>query len=202
MRIDTPAPSADLARAVGTLLQADPARIEALACGLRAPGRVIESTVQGHSMGGTLRPGSRIRIEVVDRERYDIGTVIAYLSGHRLVVHRVVHRGLSGVAAGFVLTRGDAPLVPDPPVGRSQILGPVTGVLQGRQWVHVGDVPQRRLRARVAASMLLRLATALLYLSPRGTASILGVLHRWERAARRARAWLTLDRERPVAGQD
>ena len=202
MHTEAPLPSADLARAVGALLQADPARIKALAYSLRAPGRQIESRVEGMSMGRGLPAGSRIRIGLAHQQRYEVGTVIAYLAGSKVVVHRVAHRGLAGPAAEFFLTRGDAPLVPDPPVAHSQILGPVIGVLQGHRWVEICDAPRRTLHARIAASMLLQFATALLYLSPRATSSILGVLHRSERAVQRARARLTFDRRRQHAGRD
>ena len=186
MRADVSTPSADLAQAVGALLLADPTRITALVSSLRAPGRSIESTVEGMSMGRSLPPGSRIRIQLIDRERYDAGCVIAFLAGKRVVVHRVMYRGI-GAAASHVLTRGDAPLVPDPPVPHSQILGLVTGVWKDGHWMNLPDAPQRSLKARIASSFLLLVAKGLLNLSPRVTTDALLFLHRMERVLRRVR---------------
>ena len=181
-------PRLDLIDAVGNLLQADPARIVALASILRAPNRSIESTVEGMSMGQGLPPGSRIRIELIERARYDTGEVVAYLFDGQVIVHRVVHRGRIGVAAGHVLTRGDATLVPDPPVGRDRILGPVKGVWREGRWMELSGPPRRSLRARAASSLLLIAAMGALYLSPRATASMLIVLNRAARVLRVALA--------------
>ncbi len=195
MRSDASMPAADLTRAVGALLLADPKRITALVASLRGPDRVIESTIEGMSMGQSLPPGARIRIELVERTRYDTGTVIAFLVGAQVVVHRVVHRGLAGKAAGLMLTRGDAPCVPDEPVTHAQILGPVTGVLRDGRWDAPHGAPRRSLRARIVSATLLLGATALLYLSPRATARLLARLHRWEGVVRNAKSRRFLRRE-------
>ena len=194
--------STDLTQAVGRLLQADPARIVALISSLRGPDRVIESTVEGMSMGRCLPPGSRIRIELANRACHDAGTIIAFLVGKKVVVHRVVHRGRGGPAGGLVLTRGDAPLVPDPPVAHAQILGPVTGVWTGDRWTEPCGVARRSFRATIVSSFLLLVATGLLYLSPRTTSTMLALLHRAERAMRIARTRNVRQREPipPAAG--
>ena len=113
--------SPDLAAAIATLLNDDQERILALASGLRAPNRTIESRVQGTSMGPGLAPGMRIRIDMSPRDHYPLGGVVAFVGGNRLIVHRLVHQG-----AEYVLTRGDARLAPDAPVKREQIVGLVT----------------------------------------------------------------------------
>jgi hypothetical protein len=174
----------ELIDAVGNLLQADPARIVALASSLRAPNRSLESTVQGMSMGGGLPPGSRIRIELIERTRYESGEVVAFVFDGEVIVHRVVHRGRIGVAAGHVLTRGDATLVPDPPVEHGWILGRVKEVWREGRWTELSGPPRRSLRARLASSLLLIAATGTLYLSPHATASMLIVLKRLARARR------------------
>jgi hypothetical protein len=174
----------DLAEAVGSLLRADSARVVALADRLRGPDRLIESTLEGRSMGPGLPPGSRIRIGLVERADHGIGDVIAFLSGGRVVVHRVVHRGRAGRAAGLFLTRGDAVLVPDPPVDPRAILGAVTGVWREGRWTSVEGPSRRSLPARTLARPVLWTAALLLRLSPRATAGALGLLHGCEGALR------------------
>ena len=184
----------DLTRAVGSLLQADPARVLLLVANLRGPGRSIESTVRGMSMHGCLAPGDHIRIEIEQQRQYASGTVIAFLVGDALVVHRVVHRGRAGTAAGLVLTCGDAPIVPDQPVSQDQILGRVSGVFQNGGWIGPGEISRRSLRARMLRAVIQWSTTALLYLSPGLTAMLLSGLHRWEGAVRQARSRRALRR--------
>jgi hypothetical protein len=100
----------------------------------------------------------------------------------------VVHRGRGGAAKCLVLTRGDAPLVPDPPVAHENILGPVTAVWRDGNWTAPSGVPRRSLRATVVSLLLLWAAICMLYLSPRMTTALLTLLHRSERAIRFARA--------------
>ena len=92
------------------------------------------------------------------------------------------------MAAGHVLTRGDATLVPDPPVEHARILGPVKGVWREGRWTELSGSTRRSLRARAASSLLLIAATGALYLSPRATASMLIVLNRAARVLRVALA--------------
>jgi hypothetical protein len=187
-KTETSIPSPELIGAVGSLIQADPARVIALASSLRAPNRWLESTVEGRSMGRSLPPGSRIRIELTTRERYEAGEVVAFLAGRQVVVHRVVHRGRRGAAAGFVLTRGDAPLVPDPPVRQAQVLGPVSAVWREGGWAQPPKKSHRSFRARFVASAVLLPVLCMLYVSPRATTIVLDALHRLERRLRNFRA--------------
>lgn len=181
-------PSPELADAVGRLLRTDPARTLALARSLRAPDRSFESTVAGMSMGPALGPGSRIRIALVDRDRYESGEVVAYLAGSQVVVHRVAHRGRAAAARGYLITRGDAALVPDPPVDHDRILGPVTGVWRPGGWMPLGGPPPRSLRAKLARGVSLAVAVGALYLSPRVTSRALSALHRTAGSIRAALA--------------
>lgn len=180
-------PSPEIVDAIGRLLRADAARTLAVVERLRAPGRFVESTVTGMSMGPGLGPGLRIRIALVPRTRYEPGEVVAYLAGNQVVVHRVAHRGRAA-ARSYVVTRGDATLVPDPPVERGRILGPVTGVWRASGWVPPGGPPQRSLRARLARALSLAAAIGALYVSPRAAASALVALHRAAGALRAALA--------------
>jgi hypothetical protein len=177
-------PPRELADAVGALLEGDPARIASLASGLRGPNRVLESTVVGMSMGRGLGPGSRIRIELSDRARYDVGEVVAFLSGPQVIVHRVVHRGRAGAAAGHVLTRGDAVLVPDPPLPHDRILGPVVAVRSEEGWTQPAGARRRSIAAGTLSRLALWAAMGALYLSPRAAGMVSSLLHRAERILR------------------
>ncbi len=179
-------PSPDLVDAIGRMLRADPARTLAVAENLRAPDRWFESTLTGMSMGAGLGPGSRIRVALVHRARYEAGEVVAYQAGNQVIVHRVVHRGRAAAALGHLITRGDATLVPDPPVAHGRILGPVTGVWRAGGWMPLGGPPRRALRARLACALLSAVASGALYLSPRATAHALIALHRSVGALRAA----------------
>jgi hypothetical protein len=165
----------DLAAAVSTLLRDDPERILALAASLRAPSRVVESTVKGLSMGSSLPPESRIRIEMSHHQRFEIGAVVAFVAGNQVIVHRVVHNGRD-----HLLTRGDARLVPDSPVRRDQVLGPVTAVTRNGAWMDL-DLPRRRSpRSRICSSAILQISAAMLRVSPRATGTLVRLLHRLE----------------------
>lgn len=183
-------PSAELVAAIGSLIMTDPARIIAVARSLRGPDRSIESTVTGMSMGAGLPPGSRIRIDLVERDQYEIGEIVAYVHGKKVIVHRVVHRGLAGTAAGLLLTRGDAPLVPDPPVPHGNVLGPVSALWNGGAWVRPDNPRMRALTARAVMGLMLGASIAMLYMSPRATSALLTLLYRSERALRQSRASL------------
>jgi hypothetical protein len=184
--VATPPP--EILDAIGRLLRADPARTLAVAQSLRAPGRSFESTVTGTSMGPGLGPGSRIRVALVHRARYEAGEVVAYVSGGQVVVHRVAHRGRAAAARGYLITRGDATLVPDPPVDHGRILGPVTGVWRAAGWMSPSGPPRRSLRAKVACALSLAAAMGALYVSPRATARAVAGLHRAAGALRAALA--------------
>ena len=51
--------------------------------------------------------------------------------------------GRGGAARGRLLTRGDAALVPDPPVDERRVLGAVTGVARDGGWVAVNAGPRQ-----------------------------------------------------------
>lgn len=137
-------------------------------------------------MGRGLPPMSRIRIALIDRAQYEVGEVVAFLDGNQVIVHRVVHRGRFGAAAGYLLTRGDATLVPDPPVSHERILGPVTEVWVVGNWGPPRAAPRRSLRARMVSSGMLLVATWMMIASPRVTGALLVFLSRVARDIRRA----------------
>ena len=80
--------------------------------------------IAGRSMLPFLRDGWAVEVA---HTRDDIrrGDVIAYRAGQRVVVHRVVRT----LPNGRLLTKGDWRLRCDPPVVRSQIIGPVVSAI-------------------------------------------------------------------------
>jgi hypothetical protein len=175
----------EFVEAVGSFFRDDPARILAVAGRLRGPSRTLESTVQGTSMGRTLPPGSRIRIDLAERAAYDVGEVVAFLAGSQLIVHRVVARRRRGPGQ-YLLTLGDAALVPDAPVVHGHVLGTVTGVGDGTGWAAPGPRPERSPRARVLTAGLQAILAGVLVVSPRGARRLARLLHRSAELASRA----------------
>lgn len=171
------APDLDLIEGARRFFQENPARILTVASGLRAPDRTIESTVLGVSMGRTVPEGSRIRIELGAPRRYDRGEVIAFVAAHHVVVHRVVCPARRW-PQGLLLTRGDAELIPDPPVDADRVLGAVAAIQQDGRWVPVERRPWRSVRSCVLASVLLVLVGCALQASPRVAAALVKLLRR------------------------
>lgn len=174
--------SPDLAAAIATLLNDDQDRILALASSLRAPNRTIESQVRGGSMGASLPPGSRIRIDMSPGAKHPVGQVVAFVGGDTVIVHRVVYHGRD-----HLLTRGDARLAPDTPVRRDQVLGPVSAVAREGQWHDLPPPAARGTLARVFAAAALKSAQVLLMVNPSLTGAVMRSLHVLEGWAHRAR---------------
>jgi hypothetical protein len=190
----------EVVAAIGQILRGDPRRTLAVADSLRAPGRSIESTVSGFSMGASLPPGSRIRIALLPDATYAAGDVVAYVAAQQVIVHRVLHCGRFGAARKHLIARGDATLVPDPPIAFDHVLGPVTGVWQAGEWKAPAAAWRRSAHARVLRAVLAALALAAMYLSPRATPWALLALHRG--AGRLRLAWGALLRPPRVPGGD
>jgi hypothetical protein len=121
---------------------------------------VIESQVQGASMGTAIPNGAHIQIRAGEAEGVHTGKVIAFLTRSRVMVHRVVYEGRRGAARNFVLTQGDGNWLCDPPVERSSIVGEVQSLACGDEWHPIGAARMhlfRRLVARTSQA-LMRLA--------------------------------------------
>src|SRR5262249_16743899 len=128
----------DVLEAGRRFFQEHPARILTVASRLRGPGRTVESTVLGVSMGRTIPGGSRIRIELAAPRRHERGEVIAFVAGHHVIVHRVL-RPARRWPRDHALTRGDAAWIPDPPLAAEHVLGAVIAVQRDGRWTSVGD---------------------------------------------------------------
>jgi len=88
----------------------------------------VECRIRGASMEAAIPRGSRIRI-TFGREPHQVGDIVAFMVGERIVVHRIVHR-----ARRHLLTRGDAMLLPDSPVDAVAVLGAVNAIDSGSGW--------------------------------------------------------------------
>lgn len=124
----------------------------------RKAGREVESVVQGGSMEPTIPPGSRVRIEAPEAGQYRVGQIAVCEIAGRLVVHRIVHCA----AHGWLLLRGDAHLLCDPPAAASAVQGIVAQYFDGRDWRDPAPSPGRSRLRRLAAAMHLRLIRACL----------------------------------------
>jgi hypothetical protein len=95
---------------------------------------VIDSQVRGASMGAAIPNGARIRIRAGAVDSLRTGSVIAFLAGRRVMVHRIVYEGRRGSARNFLLTQGDGNWLCDPPVARSMVVGEVEAVATAGEW--------------------------------------------------------------------
>lgn len=150
-------------------------RAEALAPLLQRAGAVIESEIRGRSMGGTLPPGTRIRIRCDAARDYPEGTVLAFQGGRGLVGHRLVGRALDRRGLTLLLTRGDGTVIPDPPIEPARVLGEVVAWQQGEAWLPPRPAPSRSGPARAAASAAMWLVRIALAIHP-GLAARVAVL--------------------------
>lgn len=139
---------------------------------LKRAGSVIESEIRGWSMGGTLAPGTRIRIHCGTAASYPVGTVIAFVGGVGLVGHRVVGHGRPRAGGALLLTRGDGTLVCDPPIEPGRILGEVIEWRDGVTWRPLPAAPPRGLLGRATAAGTLLLVRTALAVDPRLAARI------------------------------
>ena len=156
-------------------------RLAAVASLWRKTGRELRARFGGSSMEPALPPGT----EVVLRcgEAGAPGDVVAFLAGGRLVVHRVVARASDGT---WTLTRGDARILPDAPIlDPGDILGRVAGVWRAGALAGVPAPPDSLPRRWV-----LRVARAVLLVSPRVGSAGLRSAHSLGRLARSAAIFL------------
>lgn len=120
--------------AIGSFFERDADVLRSVASGFKKTGRTIESRVQGWSMGAALPDGARIRIRCSLDDSYPRGTVIAFLSEGKVVVHRVIRKGRVRSGVDYLVTRGDSLLLPDFPVHMTSVLGPVIAFEASGSW--------------------------------------------------------------------
>jgi hypothetical protein len=179
-----PPPDASGAESSARVREVDPSEVRSIASLLRGANEVIESRIVGASMGSTMPPGTRIRIQCGDASEWPIGAVVVFFTGRTLVGHRVVGRG-TGRARDYWVTRGDGTILCDEPVDRDAILGVVTEWASDADWhpvpANVPVGPVRRAAAGAALTVLrvmLRIDVALASRWARGSVRLANGLRR------------------------
>ncbi len=134
------------------------ARLRALLPLFKRAESELESVLTGLSMTPAIPSGASIRIRCAGLDACGVGDIVAMQDNGTLRVHRVVYRGRGRAAARYLVTRGDALWLPDPPVRIADLLGLVTAVQRDGAWrppLGAGR-PSRRavLSLRVIASAL------------------------------------------------
>lgn len=106
----------------------------------RRTGRTVEARFTGASMEPAIASGSPLRLSC--GLGVAPGDVAAFLHDGRVFVHRVL-----AVEAPLVLTRGDALVVPDPPLPLDRVFARVEALKRGADWCapagHRDSLPQR-----------------------------------------------------------
>lgn len=182
---EQPAIEHERLRAAGAFICGADDRLQTAVALFRSAGEgAVESEVSGGSMGGVIPHGARIRI-TRGADLYRRGNVIAYIAGGRAVVHRVCWKRRWGRGRDFLITRGDAMLLPDTPVNRSAVMGDVLTVQSEGTWRPLATRPAAPRRERALAFAVLACAALLLEIDPRIASWFLGKL----RAAERRYSW-------------
>lgn len=90
-------------------------------------GRTLQARFTGDSMQPAIPSGSRLRLAC--GAAMSPGDVAAFVHDGHVLVHRVL-----AIAPPLVLTRGDAVVVPDPPVPLDRVFARVEAVQDGDEW--------------------------------------------------------------------
>ena len=102
----------------------------------RAKGREIVTSFGGTSMRPTLDAGEEVRIEC--GAAAELGDVILFIVAGRPILHRIV-----AVAEPKIWTRGDANVLPDGLIVRSDIVGVARVVSRNEEWIEIRPEPRR-----------------------------------------------------------
>lgn len=165
--VETEQSNAEWLHAVGAFVWNDADRILTVASGFREAQGVLECHLRGGSMGRAIPAFSRIRIRFSNQKSYRIGQVVAFLVGTRIMVHRVVYHGHRGCAKNYLITQGDAMLLPDPPVNVRDVLGPVVEFQFDGGWNPPETPPTQPLNRRFLSFVLLTIVGGILEINVR-----------------------------------
>jgi len=146
----------------------------------KANRRELTCRFGGTSMMPAVPPQAEVRLRC--GEKGGTGDVVAFLDEGRVMVHRIV--ALS--PGGWLLTRGDARLLPDHPIRDvAKVMGRVVAVRQGEAFVDLPPAP-----ASFARALVLWPLVQLLHQNPVAGAGVIATLLRARRAAQAVRARL------------
>ena len=125
---------------VGSILRSDAKHVFAFVSEHREKLQTIDITLGGGSMSPAIPQGSRIRIRLNYKGTYEPSQVVAFLYQGRIMVHRIRYCGRRGKAKHYLVTQGDASVLPDAPVHIGSLLGPVIAFQKDEAWVPPGDL--------------------------------------------------------------
>lgn len=157
----------------------DPAEVAGLLRLLRRTGAEIDCLVQGRSMAPAIPDGASVRIRLDGAASAGPDSAVALLiGGDTFSVHRLVHRGTSKPARGFVLTHGDGNIFCDAPHPESEVLGTVVAVRleSDAAWHDVPPPLPRRFPRRALTTLVEWAVRTGLELDPRLGAAAKGVV--------------------------
>lgn len=147
-----------------------------LAALLRRSGTTVECDVTGESMGRAVPAGATVRIRCDGAIGAPNGAIIAVLLGGALSVHRLVHRGRSQRARGWIVSEGDANLTCDAPVRDVDVVGVVEAVrLAAGEWESVPAAPDSA-RPRLLTAAVRHVISLGLELHPRVAQALKGLV--------------------------
>jgi hypothetical protein len=156
----------------GHLIEFDGEILQVVAATWKRELRSFEVTFGGVSMIPTIAPGEPVRL-VCGPAPPGLGTVIAFIYQGRLAVHRLIAQSADGQ---WLVTRGDAHFLPDPPVRSTAVIGVVEAT---RSYAESG----RR-------GVIARWAAILLNMSPRLYQGCIFILGSARNATARIFRWL------------
>jgi len=114
----------------------------------------IEVELQGMSMGAFMPKGSRIRLRTVRGHTPAVGDIVIFIWSRNLTVHRVLYQGRLR-SRHYLITRGDANCLCDPPVHVDKVLGIVEAIQLAGYWAAPRSSVQRSIPKRVLAFVVL-----------------------------------------------
>jgi len=136
---------------------------------LRRSAAEVECVVAGDSMASAIPDGATVRLQLDGATGAAPGTAVGLLlGGDSFSIHRLIWRGRSRRAQGFVVTHGDGNVFCDAPQRESALLGTVAAVRVGDgSWSPVPPARRQRLFRRLVTGSFERLMCGAIELSPR-----------------------------------
>jgi hypothetical protein len=119
--------------------------ILAVAALWRAARREVVTSFQGTSMLPTIAPGVEVLLDC--GKEWQVGDIIAFVDSGHLAVHRIM---AASTNRQRLLTRGDHRIIPDDPFEATDaVIGVITRVKVGEEWIAPAPLQKSWLRERV-----------------------------------------------------